>query len=46
VEVYTTSGAHIDQLVTLTAHKAHWLRMQSWDTTGVAFWGDVNVTVP
>jgi PKD repeat protein len=46
VEVHTQSGAHIDTVIPVSAHKAHWIRMQSWDATGVSFWGDVNVTTP
>jgi PKD repeat protein len=46
VEAYTQSGAHIDTVIPVSAHKAHWIRMQSWDATGVSFWGDVNVTTP
>jgi hypothetical protein len=46
VEAFSTSGAHIDHVVPVSAHKTHWLRMQSWDSTGVSFWDDIHVTVP
>jgi len=46
VQAWTQSGAHIDTVIPVTAHRAHWLRMQSWDATGVSFWDDVNVTTP
>jgi hypothetical protein len=37
---------HVDHVVPVSAEKTHWLRMQSWDATGVSFWDDNHVTVP